>query len=242
MICITIGFVISFGYGIKTVVDSDHDYYRATRILSALNQAQDSINVSINEGRNMMFAGTYNKDRLQLFRDKTYYDIDQVAEVAGPEQQANIDLLKNSYSYRITLQDEQILTSENKNGEIRLDVTLGQKLSKAVFDTENSINAVREKELGDLFSKDLQRSSTKWTVIYFMVTFMVLSMSIALFLFLYLIGELKYRRRIAEQVRMNSHLSADGDVVFGQREVDELLEIIEEGEKAVTYAAKTSRS
>jgi CHASE3 domain sensor protein len=234
-IVVILGFIFTFAVGIWSVSESDKVITHAAAVLTRLSAAQTSVETAVNEARNMLFTGAYDQKRLKSLRDDASYHIDELDAVADgdEEQERNISDLRAAFNYRETLQDEQILTSQKGSGTVNINVGLGQALAKSVYDTERAVSEVRVHELKTLFERDLSRSAVQWRVIYLMITFMAASIGLTVYLFVHLIGELTYRRQIAEKLRQNTHISIDGELQFGQQDINELLNVIEQGERQV---------
>lgn len=235
-IILSIAFIVVFGFGISTVVDADKASKHTADTLSILARVQQQSEHAVNEARLGLFSNIDNRAYVKILRDSAVKSIDELDEFtnrADPVQNENIQSMKTSMLYRYSLQDQQLDTSTRKDGELIMDQSIVQQVAKATYDLELSIARVRNHELGLLFQKDLTRSVYQWRVIKWMITFMVLSMMSTIITLCMMLNELRYRQQIAERLKVGLHKTADGRPIITDKDVNELLDIINQGSSLV---------
>lgn len=231
-IAFSCAFIVTFAIGISTVFDAETHSKKTSHKLATIAQIQEAAERAVNERRMMMLDQTRNTPQVEAYRDVSIRAIDDLTEQisSDPQQLENVQALKNTLLYRYQIQDEQADGASHSAGQLTLNTSTVQQMSKATFDWETAVGRTRIHELNALFERDVARQALQWNVIYFMVTFMGISMGSTVFLIRYMIKELDSRRRIAEQIRNQVHITADGEPVLGRAEIEALLKVIEEGE------------
>lgn len=233
-ILMAFAFLSAFIIGVISIAEATISYTRTESILSALALTDQAIDAVSNEGRNVLFTRDSEIETLLQARQVSFRHLEELEKaVAGdPVQEQNAGNLRRALLQRISTQDDQIRLSHSAAGEVRIDGRFGQLAAKSIRDVDIHVAAMRHHELGLLIEKDLNRADLQWNVVYAMIAFMTGGTALTIFLFTHLLSELEYRREIAEQLRHNTHMSADGDTVFGQLEVDEMIRIIEKADSA----------
>lgn len=236
-----VGFIIVFAFGIGTVAEADEASQSASHILQSLSKVQQASDAAVNESRMALVADIDNGTLVAQLRDVALQLADQLlADVGGPNtiQGKNVMALKEAMMHRYFLQDEQLKKAVRENGQLVTDQQTSVNSAKVIFEVELQGSKVRNYELGQLFEKDVARSDFQWRIITWMIIFMVVSILAAIVTMILMLGELRYRKLIADRIKGTMHRTADGHPILTQQDVEELINIIEQG----TYAAHHTRS
>lgn len=228
----SIASVLTLSAGVDTLLDAERHVSHTDSVLNQLTRVQALTDAAVNEGRVLMFTDTANTAPLDRQRDLAIQAADQLYDLVqdNQSQAVNVELMKAAILTRFSVQDDQIRTVRRADGRVVMNDEVTQRVVKSTYDLDLAVTKVRTEELSLLYRRNRNLSAVQWRLVGALSACMAVSTLAALWGFIGMVRELKFRKQVAERLRECAHVTSDGEPVFGQRELDEMLNIIESGE------------